>query len=415
MTPPSTRTTITTTTMSSPSSDVIMLDESPKKPSPAKKKAAAPPENNLSISQFLKPVEKSTPIKQEATTTTELKLTCAGCGYALLENKKDAAVEKMINHRKYLCSLYAHLFNEPVAKNLTVYRIPSSMAMSLLQGGLGMTRTRPCNYKTNANSVTELVEFENNVKFALPVYGEGSNKAINTNFSVDDRLVYELIWCMQCDANSSFPLGVRVLAATKDQQSFCDEIWLFVTSVLDGKQPATSRKQNTVVPPPTQPQDNALTQPMSTDHDDVDNDETNAIMPTQPQHQVISTTTRPQPSSSQPSPSSSKYFAPPLPPAGFVKASQLVASSSQQAAPSAAPTFYVVTKGFVPGVYTSWTTFWQQVNKYEGAEYKRFASLDAANTYFEDCQKKRTFVNLVDDNSDDTENTEPPRKKARLE
>ena len=43
--------------------------------------------------------------------------------------------------------------------------------------------------------------------------------------------------------------------------------------------------------------------------------------------------------------------------------------------------YYAVRKGFIPGIYYSWTECQKQVNKFSGAEFKSFKSLLEAEEY----------------------------------
>lgn len=53
--------------------------------------------------------------------------------------------------------------------------------------------------------------------------------------------------------------------------------------------------------------------------------------------------------------------------------------------------YYAVRKGFVPGVYSTWDECKQQVNGYQGAEYKGFGNMASAQSYMDGVDVNKTF------------------------
>lgn len=69
------------------------------------------------------------------------------------------------------------------------------------------------------------------------------------------------------------------------------------------------------------------------------------------------------------------------------------------------PTWYVVTVGAHPGIYTSWKEAKQYVDGYSGAIYKKYHSQEEAEAAFNNCSN--SFYNSQKENKPNS--TPPPR------
>lgn len=217
-------------------------------PSPKSKKLIED-NNSKKISDFFKP----SPTKQLQIESSNAAIVapqlvqwvCKACGNLVLDSSHQhhgakQQLVKISQNKPYLLKLYNSLYAKEVS-SVEVYVLAECPSISCTPPVQPIVPSSLEKLPSNVN-----VEVGPSVIPLAAPFNVGT--MVLSNYSVDDGIAYALVWCSHCAVADSIPIGVKVIAANKENANAIGDFWVFENCIE--KQVEEQIQQSSMMPPP---------------------------------------------------------------------------------------------------------------------------------------------------------------------